>query len=676
MCPPIKKMKICLSMIVKNESKIVRRCLASVKPVISHYIIHDTGSTDNTCEIIEDVLQGIPGHITKTQFVNFEKNRNIALKEACDVDCDFVLLIDADMELIVKSMEDFLGLTAPVYSLAQKDLQLSYHNVRMIGRAAFSGSSYKGVTHEYLSTPFGCVPLSDEIAYMRDYCDGGSKGDKFVRDQQLLEAYMADNSTCARTKFYLAQTYRDMGLITKSVDMYRQYLKLDSWDEEKFYAQYMIGSLLKSEGSDIAFHELVKAYEQRPSRAEPLAKLCEMCRDKKWNSTGVQFAILGHSIPLSKDTLFVDVTTYVYTFLYEMSIMAYYTGNMDLGRRACNALLLSSWGDGRISNVKQNLVFYLDKLPDITHQKFEYEMPSNWSSLNPSAVVHNDKLHCNIRCVNYVLKDGVYYHNEDVNSHGGDHLKCVSHFNEQNPVKTRNFRCIWSETDVVEVKQENMLPYFHTNCVGFEDMRLFIHNDEVWFTSTTRHTTAHGQNEIVVGNHQRMHRLKPLSHCEKNWCFIPGNDKNELVFLYAWHPLKFLHFKLEDKELLEHYHETVIEHNLNLHDFRGSSNAIAFENGILVAVHSVFLTHDSKRNYIHRLVYLNAEWDITHITKSFKIDPDLIDYVSSLAIHKDKLYITWGKHDCEAWLSFMPIESLKQHLFKEENMVENQLKIQ
>ena len=48
---------LCLNMIVKNESKIIERLLSSVLPIIDSYCICDTGSTDNTIEIIENFFK-------------------------------------------------------------------------------------------------------------------------------------------------------------------------------------------------------------------------------------------------------------------------------------------------------------------------------------------------------------------------------------------------------------------------------------------------------------------------------------------------------------------------------------------------------------------------------------------------------------------------------------------
>ena len=43
---------LCLSMIVRNEAPVIRRCLASVLPIIDYWAIVDTGSTDGTQGLI------------------------------------------------------------------------------------------------------------------------------------------------------------------------------------------------------------------------------------------------------------------------------------------------------------------------------------------------------------------------------------------------------------------------------------------------------------------------------------------------------------------------------------------------------------------------------------------------------------------------------------------------
>ena len=56
---------LCLNMIVKNESKIITRCLDSVKDYIDYFVICDTGSTDGTQDIIKDYFKK---HNIKSRF--------------------------------------------------------------------------------------------------------------------------------------------------------------------------------------------------------------------------------------------------------------------------------------------------------------------------------------------------------------------------------------------------------------------------------------------------------------------------------------------------------------------------------------------------------------------------------------------------------------------------------
>ena len=97
---------ICLNMIVKNESKIITRLFNSVISIIDSYCICDTGSTDNTIEIIENYFKerNIPGKVVQEPFKNFCHNRNFAL-QSCIGMSDFVLLLDADMFLEINHFE-------------------------------------------------------------------------------------------------------------------------------------------------------------------------------------------------------------------------------------------------------------------------------------------------------------------------------------------------------------------------------------------------------------------------------------------------------------------------------------------------------------------------------------------------------------------------------------------
>ena len=125
-------MSICLNMIVKNESKIIIRLLESVYSIIDCYCICDTGSSDNTIDLINDFFKNknIVGKVIKEPFQNFEHNRNVAL-EACFGMSDYILLLDADM-IMVKNPHYKLELTLDAYFLDQGDNNNMGRNVRFV----------------------------------------------------------------------------------------------------------------------------------------------------------------------------------------------------------------------------------------------------------------------------------------------------------------------------------------------------------------------------------------------------------------------------------------------------------------------------------------------------------------------------------------------------------------
>jgi glycosyltransferase involved in cell wall biosynthesis len=88
-----KNPRVCLSMIVKNEGKVLWRCLESVKGHVDEIVIIDTGSTDNTIDIAKAFGAKIFHHKWQE---SFSEARNWAIYHT---DCEWLLQLDADEEL-------------------------------------------------------------------------------------------------------------------------------------------------------------------------------------------------------------------------------------------------------------------------------------------------------------------------------------------------------------------------------------------------------------------------------------------------------------------------------------------------------------------------------------------------------------------------------------------------
>ena len=92
------KETVCLAMIVRDEASVIQRALLSVRPYIDCWVIHDLGSTDDTCEIIQNSLVGIEGKLEHHTLEHFGEARNRLLASASQY-ADTVLMLDADEEL-------------------------------------------------------------------------------------------------------------------------------------------------------------------------------------------------------------------------------------------------------------------------------------------------------------------------------------------------------------------------------------------------------------------------------------------------------------------------------------------------------------------------------------------------------------------------------------------------
>lgn len=93
---------IALSMIVRNEAQYIVKTLTFLLPYIDHYAISDTGSNDNTKDLITKLLKNHNKSfsLTSNKWIDFAYNRNIVLSTVLHK-YDYILLIDADEHFIV-----------------------------------------------------------------------------------------------------------------------------------------------------------------------------------------------------------------------------------------------------------------------------------------------------------------------------------------------------------------------------------------------------------------------------------------------------------------------------------------------------------------------------------------------------------------------------------------------
>jgi glycosyltransferase involved in cell wall biosynthesis len=355
---------ICLNMIVKNETPVIRRCLASVKPIIDYWVIVDTGSTDGTQEMIKEFMKDVPGDLHERPWKNFEHNRNEALDLAKGKG-DYILIIDADEVLEFDPDFKLPKLDRDFYHMMTKFGGTKYARVQLVNNHL--DWKWKGVLHEAIDSPHAKSSAMLTGVYNVVRTDGARSQDpnKYQKDVAILEEALKAEPNNTRYVFYLAQSYKDANDYKNALETYQKRATMGGWDEEIYMCHYQSGLLRDwlnyPKDEVIASH--YKSFQARPTRAEPLLRLADYYRRHGQFLEGYVVSKAALGIPLPNDLLFMEKWAYDYGILLECSINAYWIGKF----KECYDLTMQLLAVKDLpENVKdcaeRNLVFAKEKL--------------------------------------------------------------------------------------------------------------------------------------------------------------------------------------------------------------------------------------------------------------------------------------------------------------------------
>lgn len=334
------KPTLCLNMIVKNEAKIIARCLTSARPLVSTWVIVDTGSTDGTQDVIRRTLADLPGELHERPWRNFGANRTEALALAMGK-AEYILIMDADDELVIPPGWQLPPLDRDAYHLQLTRGGQSMYRAQLL-RAALPWR-YEGALHEYPTCDREIRQAKLPGLTVRMHTDGARAADpeKYRKDARVLEEALLAEPGNRRHAFYLAQSYRDAGEIEKSIEAYRSRAAMGGAPEEVWYSRLMVARLSERLGrpADEVIAAYLAAHEDRPTRAESLCYLAFYCRSLGKNATAYLFARAAAEIPLPKDLLFVDNQVYLCRARDEQMMAAHLTGRGEEAARLAKALL-------------------------------------------------------------------------------------------------------------------------------------------------------------------------------------------------------------------------------------------------------------------------------------------------------------------------------------------------
>jgi tetratricopeptide (TPR) repeat protein len=658
-----KKITLCLNMIVKNESKIIKRLLDSVINIIDTYCICDTGSTDDTCEIIEEYFKGknILGKIVKEPFKNFEYNRTFAMK-SCYGMSDYILLLDADMILNVYNF-DKQKLDKVAYHILQGNDAFFYQNIRIVKN--IEDIKYIGVTHEYLSYP-NISPLGQfnkNELFITDIGDGGSKSDKYERDIRLLTEDLKNNPKNSRTVFYLANSYFCISDFKNAIHYYELRIKLGDWEQEVWYSYYRIGLCYQSMNKmEKAVYSWLQGFNFFPERLENLYEIIKHYRIIGQYKLFMLYYNIAKQILSKIETKQIDITKYLflqndiyeYKIYDEYLIVAFYVSNDKTEYNKLFKLLLNNKLVNTKHQILSNHKFYAESMQSDfdKHMKLDYnDLGENFYNSTPSICFLNNDIYVNIRFVSYLITETGQY---DIK--GG-------HISTRN--KLLKFDSNFNLKDSYVLNYDTKHDDYYQ---GIEDIRLVSHNNKLYFNGVRPISKDSKLNIVVEHGHIDFDKKgvvsKFLSYnkqtaIEKNWVAFVHN--NALHHVYSWSPL-----------LICKANESVSEEKLNLEEVkkqnmpaifsmvRGSTNGIKILDEIWFMCHIV--SHESKRFYYHILVVLDAKTlELKRYSKVFTFRKTHIEYCLGLAFNDNNFYITYSTMDNTSELGIISYDKIQKY---------------
>ena len=275
---PNNKPMLCLNMIVKNEAHIIRNTLEKLlnKIKFDYWIISDTGSTDDTKNIILDFFRekNIKGEIYDDEWKDFGYNRTLALEHAYKKS-KYILIFDADDEIV----GDFVlpELTKDSYFLQfGSEEGISYIRQQIVNN--YKRWKYVGVLHEIITCLDPNTPA--EIIKGNYYTVSGrtssrnKDGNKYLKDALILEKAYDEclnkkDDLYIRYGFYCANSFFDAGKYEDAIKWYKITLNNNNWSQEKYVTCLRLYCCYNNlNNKEIGLYYLVKAFEYDKERSE------------------------------------------------------------------------------------------------------------------------------------------------------------------------------------------------------------------------------------------------------------------------------------------------------------------------------------------------------------------------------------------------------------------------
>lgn len=312
---------VVLSMIVRQEEKVIKRCIDSWKDHVDYWVIVDTGSTDKTMDIIKSELKDKSGELFERKWISMGHNRAELMKLSRDK-ADYHICLDADETL------EFYDNWRSQLNSNEDRMFLDGGNIGTLDRIFKTKCNWTcnmawhaGYTSEKPETNKSKLIGSKYLKY-HHYADGvrSRKTSKEKYDEVVngLKKDIEDNGLTTRKQFYLGQSYKDAGDQKSAIKALQKRIDMGGWQEEVYWAKLYIARMTRKK------EDYLEAIKHTPSRIEAIFELSKLYNSEKNKEFAYKYAKIAAQLREPTNfMLFHNVSLYQWKCLDYFILVAY-----------------------------------------------------------------------------------------------------------------------------------------------------------------------------------------------------------------------------------------------------------------------------------------------------------------------------------------------------------------
>ena len=354
----MKKYKVCVYTICKNEEKFVKRWYESIKDA-DYICVLDTGSTDNTVKLLKEL--SVKVEVKEINPWRFDVARNESLK-LIPKDADICISLDLDEVLLPNSIDNLIkswsdDVTRVKYIYNWKLDKDNKPIVSFYTNKIHSNNDYIWThpVHEVLTYCGKSVQkeiLCNDVIINHYPDDSKSRGSYL----KLLELSVKEDPLDDRNMHYLGREYMYYKKWNKCIDTLIKHLNLKTatWKDERCASMRFISrSYIALKRYDEALMWLDKAIKEAPYLRDAYVEKMLLEYQLKHYNEVIKLGKKALKIKQNNMTYINETFTFDETIYDLMSLSYYFTGNKSEGKKYINKALKINPNNVRIVENKK-----------------------------------------------------------------------------------------------------------------------------------------------------------------------------------------------------------------------------------------------------------------------------------------------------------------------------------